>query len=225
MFNYLKDRFAEYALSIKEEAKKEKPKSKKDKEDPYVDFEIVYQGTDVIIDSFSMEKSEISKDFKYSLARNLSEVLEVDMGNIRVLAQDGDTILCEVSYSGKAHEYIKHEVKRISARPQEAHLVDEDIYNDLDDGGDNEIYNPYTDGSWSDKEWFCIRCGFMLMPIPPKHTTWGELAWEVMTDHKTQWYLCTNKDCFHFDGPLVLHHPHKGWMKPAGDAYSMSWVK
>jgi hypothetical protein len=136
MFNYVQERFAEYRQS---EAESKLPPTKpqaSNVEDPYVDFEVLYHGTDLVIDAFSMARKEVDTDFKAALIHNLSEVLEVHVSNIRVLAQNGKTTLCEISYQGKAHEYIKHEVRRITSRPNEftdADFDNSDMCNDLDD--------------------------------------------------------------------------------------------
>lgn len=88
---------------------------------------------------------------------------------------------------------------------------------------DND-YNPYEDGPYAGFEFFCIRCGSKLKQIAKDDKYWDYL-WGIMEKDGTQYFLCSNKDCCHEGAPLVLHHPIKGYTSPAGDSYSLSWVK
>lgn len=220
MFQYLKSRFQEY-MSYCSEEHKDTPKSiHTSHQDPYVDFEILYGGTDIIVDCFSMSKQGIKQNFSNALLKNLSEVLDVHKDNIKIIAKDDEKTLCDITYSGKPNEYIRHEIREMKKSSFKYEVTEADIYNDLDD----ESYNPYEDGGWGDMPWYCIRCGFKLIPIAKNNKEWGDITWNEMQRNGTQWYLCANKECFHHNGPLILHHP-TNWQRGAGDSYSISWVK
>lgn len=84
-------------------------------------------------------------------------------------------------------------------------------------------YDPYNDGGWQGCDWFCIRCGNKLLPIAKDDKYWDYLH-NSMYKNGTQYFLCGNKECCHNDGPLTLHHPDCT-SSPAGDSYSISWIK
>lgn len=215
MLNYLKERFKEYSSLVEPELVG--PLSvQSTSSDPYVDFEIKYDQTDLTVNAFSMSKKEIKNGFANSLIENLSDVLEVDKGNINILSKDKDDIIVEINYDGKPGQAIKHRIKPIPAHtPKKITEID---YNDLDDDCD---FYPYRDNSYGTCNWYCMRCGNILLPIPIIDEWWGKWAWDEMKKDGTLWFLCSNEMCCHSCSPVVLHNP-KSYHSPAGDSYSLS---
>jgi hypothetical protein len=218
MLNYLKDRFKEYMSFAQPEIAV--PRAEQNTStDPYVDFEITYEQTNIVVNAFSMSKKEIKDNFAHNLIENLSDVLEVDKGNINILSKDKDDVVVEVNYEGKPGQAIKHRVRPIVA-PHPPQRVEQIEYNDLDDTD----FNPYTDNSYAAYKWHCICCGNILLSIPITDEWWGDWAWGAMKKDGTLWFLCSNESCCHSCSPLVLHHP-KSYHMPAGDSYSFSSMK
>jgi hypothetical protein len=86
--------------------------------------------------------------------------------------------------------------------------------------------DPYEGASWGAAEnWHCIRCGSALRNLIDKTSPHGKICFANMRKTKVFHYLCSNKDCFHYNGPLTLHHPFGGPDSPAGESYSISWVR
>lgn len=97
--------------------------------------------------------------------------------------------------------------------------ANEDFMNEEDDS------NPYETGGWRGAKWFCIRCGGKLHQVPKDYPSHGAACWSDMRRNGTEYYQCDNEKCFHHSAPLLLHHPVQGINRPAGDSYSISWVK
>lgn len=127
----------------------------------------------------------------------------------------------------KIKEGLKKVISDIQESFDEKHFVDEEPKPLQYDEGipeNEDDYDPYEDGTWGDN-WFCIRCGHQLEPVVKDDETWGKWCWDAMKRDGTIWYLCGNKECCHHSAPLILHHPIGGYTSPAGDSYSISWVK
>lgn len=219
MLNYLKDRFKEYVDMTREEKKLPQKKVSKPAKPAnlYTDFEILYEATDVLVGAFSMTEEEVSKDFYRSLRENLSDVLEVNKGNITILGKDKDDVVCEINYTGRPGEAILHRIRPIAEKDEI-----EIEYNDLDE---ELSKHDYTNNAYSMGDWHCLRCGGLLAVVPLNDEWWGEWAWHAMEKDGTLWYLCTNDKCCHSSSPLVLHQPNS-YNSPAGrDGYSLSWMK
>jgi hypothetical protein len=219
MLNYLKDRFKEYMSLVQPDMAV--PRAEQNTStDPYVDFEITYDRTDIVVNAFSMSKKEISSNFAHNLIENLSDVLEVDKGNINILSKDNHDVVVEVNYEGKPGQAIKHRIKRILPHPpQKTVNID---YNDLDD--DYSDFYPYRDNAYGTSNWHCMRCGNVLLPISIIDDWWGEWSWSEMKKDGTLWFLCSNDACCHSGSPVILHHP-KSYNSPAGDSYSLSSMR
>lgn len=84
--------------------------------------------------------------------------------------------------------------------------------------------NPYKINSWRGGHWHCIRCGHELKEIAKDDKCWGSWWYSMLRDG-TLYFLCPNDQCFHHGAPLALHHPIYGHCHPAGDSYSISWIK
>jgi hypothetical protein len=221
MLQYLKERFKEY-MSL-ESWFKEKDvvvpiKDQGTDKDLYVDYDIYYGGTSILIESFSMSKEEMEQNLSKALILNIADTLKVSIFNIKLISADLNTILCDVSYSGKQEEYIRHELKKVIKPVYE---FDPDDYEDSDDYEmpDMADYDPYAKTPWGDG-WHCMCCGFATKRIPKGSKHWA-VGVSAMRINGTQWYLCSNKECFHHNSPLVLHHPYSTHA-PAGDSYSLS---
>lgn len=86
--------------------------------------------------------------------------------------------------------------------------------------------NPYEGASWGPAEnWHCIRCGSHLKEVDEKEPCHGPACFSFMRRTGTLNYLCSNEKCCHFTAPLTLHHPFGGPDSPAGESYSISWVR
>lgn len=83
----------------------------------------------------------------------------------------------------------------------------------------DDDFDPYESGPWAGINWFCIRCGFQLKQFENNE------HWKIMKKDGTQMYHCSNKKCCHYGAPLILHHPLGGYQSPAGESYSISWVR
>lgn len=226
MLQHLKDRFKEYMTMVFELQNKSKEiastkvSSKKSfKKDSQIDYAIYYGGTTILIESFSMSKKELEKDFKRTLITNISDVLDISIFNIKLVSGDLDKIICDVTYSGKHTEYIRHEIKQLVTHSYD---FDPDDYVDPDDyQADNEKFNPYEGGGWNPSQWHCMRCGYKLVPIDKDDKDWS-YTWDLMRADGTQWFLCSNTKCEeHSDNPLILHHPYNTHTE-AGESYSIS---
>jgi hypothetical protein len=91
---------------------------------------------------------------------------------------------------------------------------------------EEENRNPYEDTSWgAASKWFCIRCGSCLREVAKDDPFHGKACWDAMRRDGTLHYQCTNKNCCHYNAPLTLHHPIGGYKSPAGESYSISWVR
>ena len=214
MLNYLKERFRDYmAMAAKEQKPNHKPVH--GLEDPFVDFEVTHDTTGALITAFSMSKAEIESNFSRNLVDNLSDVLEVNKGNIHLLSKNDDEIVCEVNYSGGPGSAVKHIIKKIEEK--EFEHID---YNDLDD----DDIHPYINHSYGTQKWYCLRCGSLLLPIAKEDEWWGAWSWESMKQNGTLWFLCSNDKCCHSAGPLILHHPNSK-SSPAAESYSLSWIR
>lgn len=92
--------------------------------------------------------------------------------------------------------------------------------------GEEKEESPYKGASWGEAEnWHCIRCGSPLREVPKDDSAHGKACWSSMKQNGTLDYQCTNKECFHYNAPLTLHHPIGGYKRPAGESYSISWVR
>jgi hypothetical protein len=111
------------------------------------------------------------------------------------------------------------EEKEKNADNEPYHPWDDDsFYEDIDD--------PYEGASWGPaKNWFCIRCGHHLKEMNENDPVHGEACFSAMRCYSTLYYQCSNDKCFHHTAPLLLHHPIYGCESPAGDSYSISWIK
>lgn len=223
MFQYLKERFKEY-MSLEGFSKPQDVivpyKDQGTDKDLYIDYDIYYGGTTILIDSFSISKKEMAKNLSKALLTNLGEVLGVSIFNIRLVSANLDTIIADITYSGKEEESVRHELRK--ARPKPVYEFDPDDYQDPYDFSirDTATYDPYEKTPWGDTPWYCMCCGFSTTPIERDSKHWDRALKAMKTDG-TQWYLCTNAECFHYDSPLVLHHPYSTHT-PAGDSYSLS---
>jgi len=115
MFHPLRDRFKEY-MSYELQNKIKEPISKNIIDDMHntpIKYEIYYGGTDVLVNTFTLFKQEVEQSFKKALILNLVDVLEVSMFNIKLISASLDTVICDISYSGKQSEYIRHEIKKL----------------------------------------------------------------------------------------------------------------
>lgn len=128
----------------------------------------------------------------------------------------------------KIKEGLKKVISDIREDYDDKHFVDEDPNPVQHDEGipnvEEDDYDPYEVGTWGNN-WFCIRCGHQLDQIAKDDKNWGKWCWDAMKRDGTTWYLCSNKGCCHHGAPLILHHPIYGYTAPAGDSYSISWVK
>jgi len=222
MLDYLKDRFKEYMTmsfefknKSKEIASTKVPKKeyKFNQKDQYIDYEIYYGGTTILIDTFSMSKQELETNFKKTLITSISDALDTSIFNIKLVSGDLDTILCDITYSGKHTEYIRHEIKKLKNTVFE---FDPDDYMDSDDD-----HNPYEGSGWNPSQWHCMRCGDKLLPIEKDDKEW-DYAWSLMKADGTQWFLCSNQKCEdHYNSPLILHHPYNTHSE-ASESYSIS---
>jgi hypothetical protein len=216
MLEYLKNRFKEYVSYGKSKDIAITWNNQMRTKDSYVNFEITYDQTDFVIDTFSMTQEEVCKDFAYFIKQNLADVLEIDKGSIHLVSKVDDSFYFDIDYSGKL-QYIRHKVTKL---PNASHKSEEIVYNDI-----GEDYNPYTDGAWADSSWHCICCGKMLSPIAEFDKWWGNRAWDAMRRDGTQWFICMNENCCHSSSPLILHHPCVDGCSPASDSYSISYIK
>ncbi len=220
MLQYLKDRFKEYMTmsfelhnKSKEIASTKASQQKSLEKDEWIDYEIYYGGSAILVESFSMSKQELEDNFKKTLLISIADALDVSIFNIKLINADLDTIICDVTYSGKQTEYIRHEVKKLKSSFYE---FDPDDYQIED-----EAFNPYEGSGWNPSQWHCMRCGDKLMPILKEDNDWG-YTWDLMKADGTQWFLCSNKKCEdHSDNPLILHHPYNTHTE-AGESYSIS---
>jgi len=111
----------------------------------------------------------------------------------------------------------KHFINETASKP---HQVFTESDYDVDDS------NPYEGASWGEAEnWHCIRCGSNLKEMDEKDPTHGKACYSSMRKNGTLHYQCSNEKCFHYNAPLILHHPIHGHDSPAGDSYSISWIK
>lgn len=126
----------------------------------------------------------------------------------------------------KIKDGLKQVLKDIENKFDEINFVDEPeiSYEEIDLEPEINDSNPYAEGPWRGTNWYCIRCGSLLKEIDASDKTWG-YSWKTMRQDGTQWYQCVNGQCFHHSAPLILHHPVRGYKSPAGDSYSISWVK
>lgn len=86
--------------------------------------------------------------------------------------------------------------------------------------------SPYEGASWGPADcWHCIRCGHHLREIDEEDRTHGKACYSDMRKDGTLHYQCSNEKCFHYSAPLILHHPIGGFRSPAGESYSISWVR
>ncbi len=121
MLQYLKERFKDYiAMSFELENKsiehtlKEifEPQSKSTSEKPRIEYDIYYGGSSILVDSFSISAQELETNFKKTLITSIADALDISIFGIKSVAGDLDTIICDITYSGKHNEYIRHEIKR-----------------------------------------------------------------------------------------------------------------
>jgi len=219
MFQYLKDRFKEYMSLEKSNTHKEiivATSTHTEEDDEYIDYDIYYGGTTIIIDTFSIPKEDMKRNLKQALITNIADVLEVSIFHIKLVSCDLNTIICDVTYSGKTNEYIRHEIKKV-----EEHKVSFDKEFEPDEDVIGDSFNPYESTGWSKTQWHCMRCGEPLLPIAKDDKEW-DYTWELMKADGTQWFLCSNIKCEdHHDTPLVLHHPYNTHTE-AGESYSLS---
>lgn len=127
----------------------------------------------------------------------------------------------------KIKEGLKQVLNDIDERFDEKNFVNEPVKEFdpcLDDYEEELDFDPYDNHSWRGAPWYCIRCGTKLVKINKDDKYWGSL-WKTMQKEGTIYFLCGNEKCCHHTAPLVLHHPIQGYDAPAGDSYSISWVK
>jgi hypothetical protein len=84
---------------------------------------------------------------------------------------------------------------------------------------------------------YCPICGKELILEPkqePPEITWDEpddelnkllKEWEYFNKEGPENYKCSNTDCAFCTGGLLYHHPIHGTDKPAGDSWSISYIK
>jgi hypothetical protein len=100
------------------------------------------------------------------------------------------------------------------------------VSNIFGEEGEEEDENPYEGASWGKAEnWHCIRCGSVLREVAKDDPAHGKACWNEMQRNGVLHYLCSNKECCHYNAPLILHHPIGGYQSPAGESYSISWVR
>lgn len=93
---------------------------------------------------------------------------------------------------------------------------------------------------------YCPRCGHHLMMVKSSYqnetTEWDDLANDLVPvpdcrwseGDESEWYTCTNTDCFFAEDGCELryHHPyddttakHLNHARRPGDSWSLSWIK
>lgn len=224
MFQYLKERFKEYMSLESSNTTKDIVVPYKDQgtdKDAYIDYDIYYGGTAILVESFSMSKKEMEHNLSKALITNLADVLDISIFNIKLISANLDTIICDISYSGKIAEFIRHELKRVKKPIYE---FDPDDYMSSDDYDlDMSDYDPYANTPWGKTPWHCMCCGYIVEPIIKGSKHWDK-SLVCMKADGTQWYLCSNEECFHHDNALILHHPFSTHT-PAGDSYTLSRIE
>ena len=117
MFQYLKDRFKEYmsweTSHILHKEVITATSIHKGEDEECIIYDIYYGGTTVLIDTFSIYKEDLKRNLKQALITNIADVLEVSIFHIKLVSCDLNTIICDVTYSGKTNEYIRHEIIKV----------------------------------------------------------------------------------------------------------------
>jgi len=219
MFDYLKDKITNWH-------------NKSNKQERYVDFEIISQDGE-FADAFSLTEKEVNSPKFIDIlwdnsTKNLNEFMSyVELVKVDII--DENTIsfyVREKRYHGE-QEYQTYSVIRIPENITSTHLnfdlkFDErrvNIYEDY-----NDDYDPYAENYWGDR-WFCIRCGSELEQVAKDNKDWGNFCWGYMKRDGTLWFLCSNNECCHHYCPLVLFNSTGKWTTPAGDNYAIGFVK